>query len=191
MLESGEVEQARVALAQAQDQYNRERERVIDGLQSNPAYVSDRKKAADVDAKIASLRQRGDVGNDQVTVLATQRLHYAAEADQIDQNALEKDAAYPQARERYLAALHRYQSALDQVERRVEVDPDVQETKERWQEARDDWQDARTRLAAAQAAYVTALDEHRENMHYLQTHGPNDPWYPYGWGYGGYGVVVH
>jgi chromosome segregation ATPase len=191
LMESGEVEEARIAMAQAQDQYLRERDRVIDRLQSNPTYVSNRKKAAEIDAKLAALRQHADVVDEQTTALATQRLHYAAEADQIEQYALERDGACQQARDRYLTAARRHHSAVDETEQRVEADPDVQQARERWQEAREDLQDARTRVATAQAAYVTALDEHREKMHYLQTHSPAEPWDPYGYGYGGSGVVIH
>lgn len=193
MMESGDVERARAAMATAEDQYIRERDRVIDRLQSDPSYVADRKKAAEIDAKLASLRQRVDVADNRTTALAVQRLHYAAEADQIEQNALERDAAYQQARERYIAAVREYRAAIDQLEQRVEADPEVQQARQRWQDARDDWQDARTRLAGVQAAYMTALQERRQDMQYLQTHSPPDPWYPYGMGfggYGGYGVVV-
>ena len=47
-------------------------DRVTDRLQSNPTYVSDRKKVGEIDDKIASLRQHADVVNDQTTALAQQ-----------------------------------------------------------------------------------------------------------------------
>jgi tetratricopeptide (TPR) repeat protein len=194
LLQSGEVEEARAAMAQAEDEYNRERDRVIEQLQSDPAYVSAKKKVAELDARIESLRLRGTDTttipvDDQITALAKQRLHYAAEADRIERSALERDPAYQQARARHLAAVRRNQSAGEQVEQRVEADPAVVQAKERWQEAVEDCHDARTRLATAQAAYVTAMDMYRDKMQYLQTHGPSEPWWPYGYGYGG--VVIH
>jgi len=191
LLDSGEVEHAQFAMAAAHDQYVRERDRVIDRLQSDPTYGADRKKVAEIDAQLTAMRQHRDVVDDQTTSLALQRLQHAAEADQLVRNALERDETYQQAHERYVNAAREYHSAVDQIEQRVEADPAVQQARERWQEARDDCQDARMRLAGTQAAYVTALDEHRENMHYLQTHGPSDPLYPYDLGYGGgYGAVI-
>jgi chromosome segregation ATPase len=186
LLESPDVEDARVALTNAQDQYTRERDQVVDQLQANPAYATDRKKAAAIDAQLTSLRERADVVDARVTSMATQRLHYSAEADSIEQGALKSNVAYEQAKERYVSAARQHETALGQVEQRVEADPDVQRARETWQDARDDWQDARTRLAGAHAAYVTALDEHRQKMHYLQTHGPAEPWYPFG----GYGLNI-
>lgn len=149
---SREYRDAVAAEKQAYDAYNAERQRALKSVLSDPKYqaaVELRDDMADRLAKVRAMAKPNPVPREDLLAMASQKLQFASDAHNMERDALDKDTAVQDARQKMVQANARV------TELRTAFDTSIR-TNSQIVQARHNLEMARVELITAEAYYSAA-----------------------------------
>jgi hypothetical protein len=149
---SKEYKDAMAAEKQAYDAYNAERQRALKSVLSDPKYhaaVQLRDDMADRIAKVRAIARPNPIPREDLLAMASQKLQYASDAHNMERDALDKDTAVQNARQKMVQANQKVQDLRNAFDSSVRTNSQIVQ-------ARHDLEMARVELITAQAYYNAA-----------------------------------
>jgi hypothetical protein len=149
---SKDYRDAVAAEKQAYDQYNAERQRALKSVLNDPKYqaaVQLRDDMADQLAKVRAMARPNPVPREDLLSMASQKLQFASDAHNLERDALDKDTAVQDARQKMVQANRRVQDLRNSFDNSIRSNPQIVQ-------ARRSLEMARVELVTAEAYYNAA-----------------------------------
>ena len=183
--QSHEYHDAAAAEKQAYEAYTVERQKALKSVLNDPKYVTAielRDDMADKIAKVRAMSRPGPIPREDLLAMASQKLQYASDAHDMEREALEKDAAVQEARDKMVRASARASELRGQFDASIRMNPQVAQARRNLDQARVELITAEAYASAAAAAGEVATDYtfYRHRWDGLSS-APG-----YGYGYGPY-----
>lgn len=149
---SKDYRDALAAEKQAYDQYTTERQRALKSVLSDPKYqaaVQLRDDMADQLAKVRAMARPNPVPREDLLAMASQKLQFSSDAHNMERDALDKDSAVQDARQKMVQASRRVQDLRNSFDSTIRTNPQIVQ-------ARRSLEMARVELVTAEAYYNAA-----------------------------------
>jgi len=150
--QSQEFREASASEKQAYDAYTSERQKALQSVLHDPAYVAAIQLRDEMASRIEKLRamsKPGPVPREDVLEAASLKLQYASDAHNMERDALEKDTAVQDSRQKMVQASARVAELRAAFDNSVRMNPQIVQ-------ARRDLDNARVELITAEAYYSAA-----------------------------------
>lgn len=185
---SREYKDAAAAEKQAYDAYNAERQRALKSVLSDPKYQAALQlcdELADKIAKYRAMARPGQIPREDLLALASQKLQYASDAHNMEREALDKDAAVQDARQKMVQASAKATELRTAFDTSIRMNPQIAQARRAVDEAHVELITAEAYYTAAAAAGQVATDytyyRHRWDGVASRV---GAAWGPYGYGSG-------
>lgn len=159
--QSHEYREAAAAEKQAYDAYTAERQRALKSVLSDPKYIAAiqlRDDMADRLAKVRAMAKPNPVPREDLLAMASQKLQFASDAHNMEREALEKDAAVQDARQKMVQASARANELRNSFDTSIRVNPQIVQARHNLEQARVDLITAEAYYSAATVAGAVATD---------------------------------
>lgn len=159
--QSHEYRDAAAAEKQAYDAYTAERQRALKSVLSDPKYIAAiqlRDDMADRLAKVRAMAKPNPVPREDLLAMASQKLQFASDAHNMEREALEKDAAVQDARQKMVQASARANELRNSFDTSIRVNPQIVQARHNLEQARVDLITAEAYYSAATVAGAVATD---------------------------------
>lgn len=185
---SNEYKDAAAAEKQAYDNYNAERQRALKSVMDDPKYQAALQLVDELSDKIAKYRamaKPGQIPREDLLALASQKLQYASDAHNMERDALEKDAAVQDARQKMVQASTKANALRNAFDNSVRMNPQIVQARRALDQARVELITAEAYCNAAAAAGQVATDYSFYRHRWDGIVAPiGAGWGPYGYGSG-------
>lgn len=185
---SAEYKDAAAAEKQAYDNYNAERQRALKAVLNDPKYQAAVQLADEVADKIAKYRamaKPGQIPREDLLALASQKLQYASDAHNMEREALDKDAAVQDARQKMVQASAKANALRNSFDNSIRMNPQIAQSRHSLDQARVELITAEAYCNAAAAAGQVATDYSFYRHRWDGIVAPiGAGWGPYGYGSG-------
>lgn len=185
---SHDYKDSAAAEKQAYDAYNAERQRALKSVLNDPKYQAALQLCDELADKIARYRamaKPGQVPREDLLALASQKLQYASDAHNMEREALEKDAAVQDARQKMVQASAKTNELRTAFDNTIRMNPQISQARHALDEAHVELITAEAYYTAAAAAGQVATDysfyRHRWDGVVSRV---GAGWGPYGYGSG-------
>ena len=158
---SRDYREAALAEKQAYDRYNAERQRALQSVLNDPKYVVAiqlRDELGDRLAKLRVMSKPMPPPREDLLAMASQKLQYASDAHNMERDALDKDAAVQDARQKMVQASARVSELRASFDSSIRINPQIAQARRNLDMARVDLITAEAYYSAAAAAGAVATD---------------------------------
>jgi hypothetical protein len=159
--QSHDFREAVVAEKQAYEAYTIRRQKALQSVFSDPKYRAAIQLCDEMSDRIAKLRamsKPGPVPREDLLAAASQKLQYASDAHNMERDALEKDAAVQEARQKMVQANARVAEMRAAFDNSVRMNPQIAQARRNLDAARVELITAEAYYSAATAAGAVATD---------------------------------
>lgn len=158
---SAEYKDAAAAEKQAYDNYNAERQRALKSVLDDPKYQAAVQLVDELSDKIAKYRamaKPGQIPREDLLALASQKLQFASDAHNLEREALDKDAAVQDARQKMVQASAKANSLRNAFDNSIRMNSQIAQARHSLDQARVELITAEAYCNAAAAAGEVATD---------------------------------
>lgn len=185
---SAEYKDAAAAEKQAYDAYNAERQRALKSVLDDPKYQAALQLVDELSDKITKYRaiaKPGQIPREELLALASQKLQYASDAHNMEREALDKDAAVQDARQKMVQASAKANALRNAFDNSIRMNPQIVQARHSLDQARVELvtADAYCNAAAAAGAIATDYSFYRHRWDGIAA-PMGAGWGPYGYGSG-------
>jgi hypothetical protein len=159
--QSPEFREAAAAEKRAYDAYTAERQKALQSVLTDPAYVAAiqlRDEMANRIDKLRAMSKPGPVPREDLLAAASQKLQYASDAHNMERDALDKDPALQEARQKMVQASARVADLRAVFDNSVRMNPQIVQARRNLEMARVELITAEAYYSASAAASAVATD---------------------------------
>lgn len=172
----------------AYDAYNAERQRALKSVLDDPKYQACLQLCDEISDKIAKYRamaRPGQIPREDLLALASQKLQYASDAHNMERDALDKDAAVQDARQKMVQASARANELRTAFDNSIRMNSQIVQARHNLDQAHVELITAEAYVNAAAAAGEVATDFSFYRHRWDGVAAPiGAGWGPYGYGSG-------
>jgi hypothetical protein len=185
---SQEYKEAAIGEKQAYNAYTAERQRALKSVLGDSKYQAALQLCDELSDKIAKYRamaKPGQIPREELLALASQKLQYASDAHNMERDALDKDAAVQDARQKMVQASARANELRAAFDRSIRMNPQIVQARRNLDQADVDLITAQAYCNAAALAGEVATDYSYYRHRWDGIAAPvGAGWGPYGYGSG-------
>ena len=185
--QSKEFREASAAEKAAYDTYTQERQKALQSVINDPKYVAAvdlRDQLADRLEKLRAIAKPNQLPREELLAIASQKLQYSTEAHNMERDAMDKDTALQDARQKMVDASARVAQLRQAFDSSVRMNPQIAQARRNLDMARVDLITAEAYYSAAATASAVATDY---SYYRHRWDGVAAPVFANGWGPNGYG----